>query len=139
LDGFQKIGQPTVIGEIIAGIVLGPSLVGMYFPEFSAALFPEESLGNLKFLSQIGLILFMFVIGMELDIKVLKNKASEAIVISHASIIFPFAMGIGLSYFVYNQLPAAGVEFLSFSLYGYCHEYNRFPGFASYCSGARHS
>jgi Kef-type K+ transport system membrane component KefB len=88
LDGFQKIGQPTVIGEIIAGIVLGPSLVGMYFPEFSAALFPEESLGNLKFLSQIGLILFMFV-GMELDIKVLKNKASEAIVISHASIIFP--------------------------------------------------
>ena len=114
---FQKIGQPTVIGEIIAGIVLGPSLVGMYFPEFSAALFPEESLGNLKFLSQIGLILFMFVIGMELDIKVLKNKASEAIVISHASIIFPFAMGIGLSYFVYKQFAPAGVEFLSFSLF----------------------
>jgi Kef-type K+ transport system membrane component KefB len=134
---FQKIGQPTVIGEIIAGIVLGPSLVGMYFPEFSAALFPEESLGNLKFLSQIGLILFMFVIGMELDIKVLKNKASEAIVISHASIIFPFA-GNRIIYFVYNQLPAAGVE-SSFSLYGYCHEYNRFPGFFSYCSGARHS
>jgi Kef-type K+ transport system membrane component KefB len=70
---FKKIGQPTVIGEIIAGIVLGPSLVGMYFPEFSAALFPEESLGNLKFLSQIGLILFMFVIGMELDIKVFEE------------------------------------------------------------------
>jgi hypothetical protein len=63
---FRKIGQPTVIGEIIAGIVLGPSLVGLYFPEFSAALFPIESLGNLQFLSQIGLILFMFVIGMEL-------------------------------------------------------------------------
>ncbi|GEC71981.1 transporter, CPA2 family [Flavobacterium flevense] len=114
---FKKIGQPTVIGEIIAGIVLGPSLVGMYFPEFSAALFPEASLGNLKFLSQIGLILFMFVIGMELDVKVLKNKASEAIVISHASIIIPFAMGIGLSYFVYNQFAPAGVEFLSFSLF----------------------
>jgi Kef-type K+ transport system membrane component KefB len=71
---FKKIGQPTVIGEIIAGIVLGPSLLGMYFPGFSAALFPVESLGNLKFLSQIGLILFMFVIGMELDIKVLKTK-----------------------------------------------------------------
>jgi Kef-type K+ transport system membrane component KefB len=69
---FKKIGQPTVIGEIIAGIVLGPSLLGMYFPGFSAALFPVESLGNLKFLSQIGLILFMF--GMELDIKVLKTK-----------------------------------------------------------------
>ena len=114
---FKKIGQPTVIGEIIAGIVLGPSLVGMYFPEFSAALFPEASLGNLKFLSQIGLILFMFVIGMELDVKILKNKASEAIVISHASIIIPFAMGIGLSYFVYNQFAPAGVEFLSFSLF----------------------
>ncbi|WPR73216.1 cation:proton antiporter [Flavobacterium sp. NG2] len=114
---FKRIGQPTVIGEIIAGIVLGPSLVGMYFPEFSAALFPMESLGNLKFLSQIGLILFMFVIGMELDIKVLKNKASEAIVISHASIVIPFAMGIGLSYFVYNQFAPAGVEFLSFSLF----------------------
>ncbi len=114
---FKKIGQPTVIGEIIAGIVLGPSLVGMYFPEFSAALFPEASLGNLKFLSQIGLILFMFVIGMELDVKVLKNKASEAIVISHASIVIPFAMGIGLSYFVYNQFAPEGVEFLSFSLF----------------------
>ncbi len=114
---FKKIGQPTVIGEIIAGIVLGPSLVGMYFPEFSAALFPVASLGNLKFLSQIGLILFMFVIGMELDVKVLKNKASEAIVISHASIIIPFAMGIGLSYFVYNQFAPQGVEFLSFSLF----------------------
>lgn len=114
---FKRIGQPTVIGEIIAGIVLGPSLVGMYFPEFSAALFPVESLGNLKFLSQIGLIFFMFVIGMELDIKVLKNKASEAIVISHASIVIPFALGIGLSYFVYNQFAPAGVEFLSFSLF----------------------
>ncbi|RVT78739.1 cation/H(+) antiporter [Flavobacterium sufflavum] len=114
---FKKIGQPTVIGEIIAGIVLGPSLVGMYFPEFSAALFPVKSLGNLKFLSQIGLILFMFVIGMELDIKVLRNKASEAIVISHASIIIPFSMGIGLSYFVYNQFAPSGVEFLSFSLF----------------------
>jgi Kef-type K+ transport system membrane component KefB len=114
---FKKIGQPTVIGEIIAGIVLGPSLVGMYFPEFSAALFPVESLGNLKFISQIGLILFMFVIGMELDIKVLKNKASEAVVISHASIVIPFALGIGLSYFVYNKFAPAGVEFLSFSLF----------------------
>ena len=114
---FKKIGQPSVIGEIIAGIVLGPSLVGLYFPEFSAALFPVESLGNLKFLSQIGLILFMFVIGMELDLKVLKNKANEAVVISHASIVIPFALGIGLSYFVYNQFAPEGVKFLSFSLF----------------------
>ena len=114
---FKKIGQPSVIGEIIAGIVLGPSLLGMYFPGFSAALFPVESLGNLKFLSQIGLILFMFVIGMELDMKVLKNKASEAVVISHASIVIPFALGIGLAYFVYDQFAPQGVKFLSFSLF----------------------
>ncbi len=114
---FKKIGQPTVIGEIIAGIVLGPSLLGMYFPEFSATLFPVASLGNLKFLSQIGLILFMFVIGMELDLKVLKNKANEAVVISHASIIFPFALGIGLAYFVYDRFAPEGVKFLSFALF----------------------
>jgi Kef-type K+ transport system membrane component KefB len=114
---FRKIGQPSVIGEIIAGIFLGPSVVGMYMPEYSAMLFPVESLGNLQFLSQIGLILFMFVIGMELDLKVLKNKANEAVVISHASIVFPFALGIGLSYFIYYKFAPQGVEFLSFSLF----------------------
>ena len=114
---FRKIGQPSVIGEIIAGIFLGPSLLGMYLPEYSSMLFPTESLGNLQFLSQIGLILFMFVIGMELDLKVLKNKAKEAVVISHASIVIPFALGMGLSYFIYHQFAPAGVEFLSFSLF----------------------
>ena len=114
---FKKIGQPSVIGEIIAGIALGPSLLGLYFPDFFHALFPANSLENLKFLSQIGLILFMFVIGMELDIKVLKNRAKEAIVISHASIVIPFALGIGLAYFVYNRFAPEGVKFLSFSLF----------------------
>lgn len=113
----KKIGQPTVIGEIIAGIVLGPSLIGLYFPQFSATLFPIESLGNLQFLSQIGLILFMFVIGMELDLKVLKNKAHEAVVISHASIIIPFALGMGLAYFIYTSFAPKGVNFLSFGLF----------------------
>ncbi|MFT3747832.1 MAG: cation:proton antiporter [Agriterribacter sp.] len=113
----KKIRQPTVIGEIAAGIFLGPSFVGMYFPEFSSFLFPAKSLGNLQFLSQIGLILFMFVIGMELDLKVLKNKAKDAVVISHASIIFPFALGITLAYFVYANFAPDNVKFLSFSLF----------------------
>lgn len=113
----KKIGQPTVIGEIIAGIVLGPSLIGMYFPEFSATLFPTASLGNLQFLSQIGLILFMFVIGMELDLKVLKNKAHDAVVISHASIIIPFALGMGLAYFIYTSFAPSGIQFASFALF----------------------
>lgn len=114
---FRKIGQPSVIGEMIAGIVLGPSLVGMYFPEFFQNLFPAASLANLKFLSQIGLILFMFVIGMELDLKALKNKANDAVVISHVSIIFPFSLGVGLAYFIYHQFAPAGVEFASFALF----------------------
>lgn len=113
----QKIGQPTVIGEIIAGIVLGPSLVGMLFPELSDALFPAKSLGNLQFLSQIGLILFMFMVGMELDLNTLKNKAHEAVVISHASIIIPFTLGIGLAYYIYRSFAPQGVEFSSFGLF----------------------
>jgi len=114
---FRKIGQPSVIGEIIAGIVLGPSLLGLYFPVFSLTLFPVASLGNLQFLSQIGLILFMFVIGMELDLKVLQNRAKDAVVISHASIVIPFALGIGLAYFVYFRFAPEGVAFMPFALF----------------------
>ncbi|WP_294331458.1 cation:proton antiporter [uncultured Chryseobacterium sp.] len=113
----MKIRQPSVIGEMIAGIVLGPSLLGMYFPEFSAFLFPKESLGNLQFLSQIGLILFMYIVGMELDLGVLRKKAHDAVVISHASIIIPFAMGIGLSYFIYKEFAPEGIQFTSFALF----------------------
>ncbi|HMK07065.1 MAG TPA: cation:proton antiporter, partial [Flavobacterium sp.] len=113
----RKIGQPTVVGEIIAGVVLGPSLVGMYWPEFSGMLFPKESLGNLQFLSQIGLILFMFIIGMELDLKALRNKAKDAVVISHASIIIPFALGLGLAFYTYQSFAPAGIEFISYGLF----------------------
>ncbi|WP_290792165.1 cation:proton antiporter [Flavihumibacter sp. UBA7668] len=114
---FKLIGQPTVIGEIVAGIFLGPSFIGMYFPEFSAFLFPAQSLGNLQFLSQIGLILFMFIIGMELDLTMLKNKAHEAVVVSHASIVFPFALGVTSAYFLYDEFAPAGINFASFALF----------------------
>ncbi len=113
----KKIGQPSVIGEIIAGIALGPSFLGMHFPEFSSLLFPVASLPNLSFLSQIGLILFMFVIGMELDLKVLKNKAHDAVLISHASIIIPFALGMVLAYYIFSSFAPDGVEFISFALF----------------------
>lgn len=113
----RKIGQPAVIGEIIAGVALGPSLLGMYFPSFSEFLFPTHSLGNLHIISQIGLILFMFIVGMEIDTKVLKNKAHEAILISHAGIIVPFTLGIGLAYFLYQSYVPAGVKFSSFGLF----------------------
>lgn len=114
---FKKIRQPSVIGEIIAGIVLGPSFLGAYFPEFSHFLFPAQSLGNLQFLSQIGLILFMFVVGMELDLNLLRNKAKDAVVVSHASIIFPFTLGIALAYFIYNSFSPPDINFIAFSLF----------------------
>ena len=113
----MKMKQPAVIGEMLAGIVLGPSLIGMYWPEFSATLFPTQSMGNLKLLSQVGLILFMFIVGMELDMKILRNRAHDAIVISHASIIFPFAMGLGLAFFIYQEFAPMGVQFMSFGLF----------------------
>lgn len=114
---FGKIHQPTVIGEIIAGIALGPSLLGLIFPEFSSALFPEKSLDNLSLLSQVGLVLFMFMVGMELDLKVLKNKVKDAVVVSNAGILIPFTLGIGLAYFIYQHFAPDGVPFLSFGLF----------------------
>jgi Kef-type K+ transport system membrane component KefB len=112
-----KIGQPAVVGEIAAGILLGPSFVGAYLPGFSAALFPVQSLGNLQFLSQIGLILFMFIVGMELDFKTLKTRAKDAVVISHVSIIVPFTLGLALAYFIYTSFAPIGIPFLSFGLF----------------------
>ena len=94
---FQKIGQPTVIGEIVAGIVLGPSVLGNLFPEASAFLFPVESLVNINMLSQFGLILFMFAIGMELNISEVRKKLKETILISHTSTIVPFFFGMLLA------------------------------------------
>lgn len=114
---FTKLGQPTVIGEIMAGIVLGPSVVGYWFPGISEFLFPAGSLGNLQFMSQIGLVLFMFVIGMELDLKVLQGRAHTALVISHSSIVTLFALGIGLSYWLYLDFAPPTIAFRSFALF----------------------
>lgn len=114
---FQKIHQPTVIGEIIAGIALGPSLLGVVFPGFSQQLFPETSFGNLNLLSQVGLILFMFMVGMELDVKVIQNKVKDAVVVSNAGILIPFTLGIGLAYFIYENFAPKGVPFMAFGLF----------------------
>ncbi len=114
---FKHIGQPGVIGEIVAGIVLGPSVLGYFFPDVFQALFPPESLTNLELLSQVGLVLFMFVIGMELDFSVLKNKINETLVISHAGILVPFFLGIVASYWIYEEYAAVRTSFLPFALF----------------------
>jgi Kef-type K+ transport system membrane component KefB len=114
---FKEIGQPTVIGEIVAGIILGPSLLGYFFPDFFQVLFPTKSLDNLNVLSQIGLILFMFIVGMELDLSVLKNRAKETLVISQFSIIFPFALGMILAFFLFQSFSPPGTQFLPYALF----------------------
>lgn len=114
---FKKIGQPTVIGEIMAGIILGPSVLGYFFPQFSTFLFPEESLVYIKILSQFGLILFMYTIGMELDLSVVRKRFQDTIIISHTSTIVPFFIGMLIAYFIYDQYAFAETPFLSFALF----------------------
>ena len=114
---FNRIGQPGVIGEIVAGIVLGPSVLGLFFPDVFQFLFPASSLTNLELLSQVGLVLFMFVIGMELDFGILKNKINETLVISHAGILVPFFLGILSSYWIYEEYAASHTPFLPFALF----------------------
>jgi Kef-type K+ transport system membrane component KefB len=114
---FQRIGQPRVMGEIVAGIVLGPSLLGWLYPEAMAFLFPAQSMEMLKLLSQVGVGLFMFIVGMELDVRHLRQRAQTAIMVSHASIIVPFFLGVALSMLVYRSLAPAGKSFTSFALF----------------------
>jgi len=114
---FAKIGQPTVIGEILAGIVLGPSLLGRIYPEAFNFLFAKDSLGNLYILSQLGLILFMFTIGMELNLKMLRNKIGETWLISHASIMIPFFLGMLLAYNLYGEFVDGKTSYVSFALF----------------------
>lgn len=111
------VAQPTVVGEIIAGIILGPSLMGALFPDMFITLFPKESLGNLHLISQLGLIFFMFVVGMELDFDKIKKQSSASVFISHVSIIFPFFLGVALAYWLYPIFAPKNITFIPFALF----------------------
>lgn len=112
-----KINQPMVIGEIIAGLMLGPSLLGWLFPGAYRFLFPPESLQGLHLLSQVGLIFFMFLVGLEFNPKLLRGHGKAAVAISHASIIVPFLLGTALALYLYPKLSDDGVSFTSFALF----------------------
>ncbi|WP_329904411.1 cation:proton antiporter [Porphyromonas pogonae] len=115
---FSKMKQPAVIGEIVAGILLGPSLLGAVFPETFAFLFPKESLQNVQLLSQFGLILFMFAVGMELRIGDIKERFTSSVIISHAGIFIPFALSLPISYYIYSTVSADGhIPFVPFALF----------------------
>jgi len=115
--GCRTIKQPLVIGEIIAGIMLGPSLLGLISPATASFLFPSSTLPFLNVLSQIGLIFFMFLIGLELNPKYLKGQLNIAILTSHVSIIVPFALGSLLALFLYPLVSNSSVSFTAFALF----------------------
>jgi Kef-type K+ transport system membrane component KefB len=114
---FRRISQPQVVGEMVAGILIGPSLLGWVAPGVSEALFPASSLGFLNALSQIGVLAFMFVVGLEINPQLMKGRGHTAFVTSHASIVFPFFLGSVLALFLYPRFSDSSVSFTSFALF----------------------
>jgi Kef-type K+ transport system membrane component KefB len=114
---LKAFGQPQVIGEMIAGILLGKSVLAYFWPAGFETLFPDSSMPRLYFLSQIGLIFFMFVVGLDLKVSDLKNKASAAILVSHVSIVLPFLLGALLALGIYDIYEPPHVAFSSFALF----------------------
>jgi Kef-type K+ transport system membrane component KefB len=113
----RRIDQPAVIGEVIAGIALGPSLLGRIWPGAEAYLFPTTITPLLGVLANIGVIVFMFLVGLELDTSVLRKKTHAALAISHASIVAPFLLGASLALWLYPTLAPRGVRFDVFALF----------------------
>jgi Kef-type K+ transport system membrane component KefB len=114
---FRRLGQTPVIGEMFAGVLLGPSLLGQLFPSAEAHLFPAASLPPLHLISQLGVVLFMFVVGMEVDVDRLRRRAGATVLISNAGIIAPFALGVWLSLYLHARYAPPGVPFLTFALF----------------------
>lgn len=114
---FTRWGQPAVVGEMMAGVLLGPSLFGWLAPNVFQFVFAATSLDALRLLSQMGVCLFMFAVGMEMDWADLRQKASTAILVSHASIAIPGLLGAGLAYLFYERLAQPGASFVAFALF----------------------
>ncbi|HEV3278169.1 MAG TPA: cation:proton antiporter [Terriglobia bacterium] len=114
---FQKMQQPKVMGEMFAGIMLGPSLLGWVAPHVSSFLFPASSLGYLNALSQVGVVIYMFLVGLALNPKSLRKHGHTAVLTSHVSIIAPFVLGASLALYLYPRLSDDSVSFTGFALF----------------------
>ncbi|MEA9356982.1 cation:proton antiporter [Bacteriovorax sp. PP10] len=114
---LEKLDQPPVMGEVIGGIIIGPSLLGKFLPGVSALLIPSSTMPVLNIIAQIGIILYMFLMGLELDLKELKKSAHQTFIISHASILLPFVLGSILALFIFQDVAPAGVGFTNFALF----------------------
>jgi len=114
---FRMIHQPRVVGEMFAGILLGPSLLGWVAPHFSAYLFPASSLGFLNALSQVGVVIFMFLVGLGINPKELKSQGHAAVLTSHVSITAPFVAASILALYLYPRLSDDSVSFTNFALF----------------------
>lgn len=100
----QRFGQPAVLGEILAGILLGPSVLGALWPSVSNALFPAEVIDSLRALAEIGLVLFMFVVGIEVDLALVRRSGRQSAVISQTAIVVPALVGFAVSPLVASAL-----------------------------------
>ncbi|MBZ5521029.1 MAG: cation:proton antiporter [Acidobacteriia bacterium] len=114
---FRSLGQPSVVGEMFAGVLLGPSILGAFAPRLSVILFPPSSLASLNALSQIGLIIFMFLVGLGMNPSELRNHSHVTLLASHTSIALPFGLACVLSLYLYPRLSDNSVSFTSFSLF----------------------
>jgi Kef-type K+ transport system membrane component KefB len=114
---FRRLGQPPVIGEMIAGIMLGPSLLGRVAPAASAYLLPPSIVPVLGVISQVGVVIYMFLVGLQLDTRYIRLRPYAALSISHASIILPFLFGSGLALFLYSAFSSSDVPFTAFALF----------------------
>ncbi len=121
---LKRFHQPAVIGEVIAGIVLGPSILGTCFPDAMHCLIPDAStdphglvVSSLKTIAQLGVVLYMFIVGLELNLQKVGRQAKAAIAISHTSIVVPFVLGALMALWLYPILSTSDVPFTSFALF----------------------
>ena len=114
---FARLNQPAVIGEVVGGILLGPSLFGRIAPDLQASLLRPDATPMLGVIAQLGVILYMFLVGVELDLHSLRSRASSTIAISNAGILVPFVLGIALAWTIFGEYAPPGVTFTSFALF----------------------